>query len=652
MKWLTVLLSLLLIAAAAPAQSTDDQYVRIHTLIQEGDTLSQAEQYGPALARYVEAQTLLQRFQKGSPDWNTDIIKFRLDYLARQIADLTPRVPAAGKPAAGARTNAPAASPGEPRKLLTPAEFELQLSLLNDQVRQLQSDKATLEAKLKEAFSAKPAALDPRELAKAEEKIRLLQKENDLLKVTLAKERPEQPGADNAQALKEAQKALEEANQKLARQTEQANALALEKKAMQEKLASLQSKTAAPETTDAAKASLDKANSQLAEYQEMAVKLRSEREALQTRVQTLTRDAEALAAIRAENERLKSQAAKAQPATPSADANKQLAEASAQVASLQSDRDILRLEKTALERRVQQMSATNQFVIEPFGGPGESKRIRQLERERDSLQKQLDSAKKQLASRKSSGGSSRVLDLENQVSTLQARLETLEAKRLPYTPEELALFKSPQPVAAEVKATPRAVKELPPGTAVLIADAHRYFATRQYDKAEEAYQQVLRRDDKNVTTLANLASIQVELKRYDEAEKNVRKALELAPDDVFSLTVLGQMKFTQGKNDEALDALSRAAKLAPDNAGVQNLLGLTLSEKGLRGPAETALRRAIQIDPRFGDAHRNLAVIYLNQQPPLVELARWHYQKAIAAGSASNAKIEKMLEEKSKAAPR
>ena len=58
--------------------------------------------------------------------------------------------------------------------------------MLKEQVRQLQVDKTTLEAKLKEAFSARPAAADPRELAKAQDQAKTLQKENDLLKVTLA----------------------------------------------------------------------------------------------------------------------------------------------------------------------------------------------------------------------------------------------------------------------------------------------------------------------------------------------------------------------------------------------------------------------------------------------------------------------------------
>jgi Flp pilus assembly protein TadD len=118
----------------------------------------------------------------------------------------------------------------------------------------------------------------------------------------------------------------------------------------------------------------------------------------------------------------------------------------------------------------------------------------------------------------------------------------------------------------------------------------------------------------------------------------------LAPDDAYSLFVLGRLKFGQKKYDEAIDAFSRAAKLDPQDAQIQNFLGLALSEKGLRGPAETALRRAIQIDPGCANAHNNLAVAYITQQPPLVELARWHYQKALAAGHPRNPELERMLD--------
>ena len=72
-------LALLLCASVlgAQAQGLDDQYVQIFSLIQEADSLS-ASQPAKALAKYVDAQTALQRLQKGNPDWNPKVVSFRL----------------------------------------------------------------------------------------------------------------------------------------------------------------------------------------------------------------------------------------------------------------------------------------------------------------------------------------------------------------------------------------------------------------------------------------------------------------------------------------------------------------------------------------------------------------------------------------------
>ena len=45
-----------------------------------------------------------------------------------------------------------------------------------------------------------------------------------------------------------------------------------------------------------------------------------------------------------------------------------------------------------------------------------------------------------------------------------------------------------------------------------------------------------------------------------------------------------------------------------------------------------------------GSAHHSLAVIYITHQPPWAELARWHYQRALAAGHPHNPDLEKMFD--------
>jgi Flp pilus assembly protein TadD len=195
-------------------------------------------------------------------------------------------------------------------------------------------------------------------------------------------------------------------------------------------------------------------------------------------------------------------------------------------------------------------------------------------------------------------------------------------------------------------AVARAASAPPAGAGNLVLEAQRAFAAQRYAEAEEKYQALLRLDENNTFTLGNLALIQLEQGRLDAAEQTLQKALALAPGDARLLGTLGYLRFRQQRYDEALDALSRSASLDPNNAQVQNHLGVVLNHKGLRGPAETALRRALQLDPKFSAAHNNLAVIYAAQQPPALELARWHYQRALANGHPRNPELEKLLEHK------
>lgn len=371
--------------------------------------------------------------------------------------------------------------------------------------------------------------------------------------------------------------------------------------------------------------------------------------------QDLARAQQTITALQKENDLLKV-AVEGQKAKPAAAADPRALE-QAQQASAEADRQLaaqkelvakLTLEKEALQSRVQKLSV-NTGAAPPAAAatvpPENPSQLKQLQRERDRLQKELDAANKTLARRK--GKASTAQELESEVTTLRARLDVLEAKAVPYTTEELALLKKPETTLpdAAAKTSEKPMSELSPGLGILVGQARRYYQAGEFDKAETSYAEVVRQDPKNVAMLTDLASIQVEASHFGAADTNLTRALTLAPNSAYALSVLGRLRLRQGKLDEALDALSRAAKLEPANAEIQNFLGLTLSEKGLRGPAEAALRKAIELDPNYAVAHNNLAVVYVTGKPPAVELARWHYQRALAAGGARNPKLERLLEQ-------
>jgi tetratricopeptide (TPR) repeat protein len=646
-----VLFALCIGAAQLHADSADDQYVRIYNTIQEGDAFNNAGRYADALTKYSEAQLSLARFKRVYSDWNTRVISFRMNYLTAKIATVTPKVPA--RPiAAQTAGSAARAKPNANGTAKTAGLSQEQLNTLHGQVRQLQADKILLEAKLKESLSIQPTSSDPRELARAQERIKNLQKETDLLKATLHDAKA-QPVADS-RVMDDMKRPLADATRKLGEAADKSTTLAAEKTALQNKLNGMEQTAYNAAQMEATKKALDDATRQLAEEKETAAKTAAERDTLLAKEKTLAADSEAASALRMENQIIKKQLADLRAASASpgnvAQSTKMLAEAQAQIAALLSDKDVLRLEKVALEQRLKRVSASLLAQAQPKvvteRKPEDIQRIKLLERDREDLQKRLEAANKELSNRGTKAMSARIVEMENEMALLRARLDVFETRAIPYTHEELALFKRPEiTLSADPKPGTRSVKELPAGSVTLVADAQRAFSNRDYDRAEERYLQVLHQDEKNVLTLANLAEIQLERQRFDEAEKHIKQAVALAPDDSYSWFVLGQLKFRQGKYEDALDALSRAAKLDPNNPEIQNILGLTLSEKGMRGPAETALRKAIQIRPGFADAHANLAVVYVTQTPPLIELARWHYQKALDAGAPHNAFLETRLTE-------
>jgi hypothetical protein len=591
-------LLLCVLSQGAFGQGLDDEYVQVFRMIQEADGLSSTAP-SQALAKYLDAQSALDRLHKGSPEWNTRIVNYRLSYLANRISALS----ATASPPSVANTNASVTTKTAD---VSPQASQAQVSALQEQLRQVQSQNGSLEAKLKEALALRPAEVDPSQLAKAEERINGLQKENESLRARLQNQQQVTAAPVDTKSLEAAQKSLKESER------------------------------------------------QLAEQNALLSKVTLEKEALENRLKSASADASVNSGLASENQSLKQQVASLQAAASAAakaqDSTRQLADAQAQVSKLQADKDALRLEKVALENRVKQFSANGAAPASSpnpaVAGSEEAARIKQVEAQRDDLQKRLDAVLKEGSGRKAKNNSAKVQDLENQLAAARTRLEIFEARAAPYSPEELQLLQTPEPTLAvtDVKAGKKSINALPAGSAALVSEAQRSFAAKEYDKAEAAYLQVLKQDPKNVPTLGNLATIEVESGHFDRAETNIKQALAQDPEDPYSLYVLGILRFRQGKYDDALDALSHSAKLDPQNAEVQNYLGLALSEKGQRAPAEAALRKAVQLQPSYAAAHYNLAVVYATQQPPATELARWHYLKAIAAGHPHSADLERRFE--------
>ncbi|MDB6057533.1 MAG: nrfG, partial [Verrucomicrobiales bacterium] len=538
MKWSLTLILTLFVAVSAIAAGPDDQYVAIYDLIQQGDSFSKTQ---PAVAagKYQEAQTQLKALQNVAPNWNKEVVDYRLNYLADKLQEL-------GKYVSAQPADAPAktATPAKP----TPQSLEQQLAGLQQQVEQLGADKSKLEAKLKEALSAQPAAVDPQELAKANEKINALTKERDLLAAT-----------------------LEQQKQNVNKSTADAEVAAL-----REQLAAAKKDNAA-----------------------LQVQIAQLRNARATAPQVTPAESEQMSALSRERDDLKKQID---------GLTKELADAEAKrdedVLAAKGDVEKIRTELKDAQQKLQQWNETSHV-------PDTSKQA--------------------------------IHDLKQQVLKLSDRIAVYEAKPIARTPEEIALFKKSEQQPTPVAKVVHSVKDLPADGRAAMADGQRLYAAKDFAGAEAKFRDALKTDPNNIFVIAHIANTQMTAEKYDACEETLKQGLAVDADDAACLYILGKLRLRQDKVDEALDALAHSARVNPTNAMTENALGNALSRKGMRAPAETALRKAIQIEPDFADAHHNLALVYATDNPPSVELAKWHYKKATEAGYPKDAELEKLL---------
>ena len=651
MKFLcvTVLLCAGLLGTARAQQEADDKYIGIYGLIQQADNFATTGEPGEALAAFGDAQRQLQAFQKEFPDWNPNIVSFRLDHIAEQMAELKSHVDmvVSARKSVQTTTNVPVAAPS-PTIVPTSADIDD----LRMQLQVAQAANEIWQAKLREALAAQPAAVDPHELEKAQEKIRSLMKEIDLLNVSRGAGSPVTPATQFITNTV----TVYVTNTPTVVVTNLAEVFATNTSSV---IVTNYVRVLVADTNALEMAQLDRAaavrnfNDEHERAEALAAQLKKLLEngaaATNAVINPAVTSETALAGLRAENDRLKNELAvlrAAPPAAPVGDDGKlaaQLKQAEALVATLQSEAQVAALEKIALQNKLQQISmATNAAV----NTADYEARIHDLTQERDSLIEKLDQANRRNASGKNAAAAGQLSALNDEVAVLRSRLAVAEASPIPFTPEEQALFNAPVTPPTNPDGEKKSMAEMPAGTAELVASAQAHFARQEFDAAEADYQKILDRNQNNGIALANLATIELQQGKLDDAGKHIRAALAQSPNDAYNLCTLGYLKFRQEKYEDALNALSRAAQLDPNNPEIQNYLGVTLSHQGQRKAAEAALRRAIELNPDYAPAHNNLAVIYLSQTPPLPDLARWHYQKALAAGQPRNPDLEKMLADK------
>ena len=204
MRFLTLLASALVLLAGAPrlGAETADDFLKAYFLVQDGDAADKGSDSAKAIEKYAAALKILRDIKKASPDWNPNIIAYRVKYCSERIVKAGGRIEPEEGGAAPGVVPSPAATPeatppvntvpkdikpSSPEEVGTPprpsdrvAELERELDRARQEITKLQREKGDLESRLRKVEEDLRSAG-----ASGDERLQKLIRENDALKQRL-----------------------------------------------------------------------------------------------------------------------------------------------------------------------------------------------------------------------------------------------------------------------------------------------------------------------------------------------------------------------------------------------------------------------------------------------------------------------------------
>ncbi|MCX6974630.1 MAG: tetratricopeptide repeat protein [Verrucomicrobia bacterium] len=169
------------------------------------------------------------------------------------------------------------------------------------------------------------------------------------------------------------------------------------------------------------------------------------------------------------------------------------------------------------------------------------------------------------------------------------------------------------------------------------------YKDKRFFDAVIIFRQALKLAPNNLFVIAHLAIAKIEVGKISDARAGLEKVIIQKPNDILVLTNLAIVYLRLKDFDKANASLKQILELDPQNAIAHNYMGLALGKTGKPKEAEDSFLRSITIDPIYAKPHFNLAVMYMDQKPPALDLARANYDKAKALGAEPDPKLERRL---------
>lgn len=708
-KLMRALVVILVISLGTPAYGGPElEYVEIYKKINSATQRSRQGNTESALALFQSSLDEITAFRAANPKWNPGIIQFRIAFIKQKMEELrggpAPAEVNNSSSGNGVSTGVSASSPttADPDVKANLAGDRQILNHLRSRVEALELDKLKLENKLREALTASPDQINPKEIAEARKKVRDLTIENQLLQVQLAESVKK---AANIQP-------SSELDQKVQDLSDQVTILTLERKGLQLEIDRLSSR----QTVDGVEIIQTPENNRiLDDLKDMVSQLEGNLESTKmdllakTRSETeMKKNLEAITSVNDQltnkNLSLTSQIKDLEDRLGQLDKldhyqnhiealESDLASKDEEIEKLSKENQKLQASNESLQNKIKSLTTENFNLTQLLASKEEQ--ILNFDNElkksvayyKDELQKK-DEENQRLAdsvektAEEIARMDSTFVKVQKEVNTLRVAnnrlkdenellkkwLADLSSSTLNDSGNEL--IESPTPVKRltnyqpPVEPVPNSnakanvyslatgedldkqlsISEPPPGntspSATIAPSPQKAARIAEILKIERELLNQLKEKPNDLELRNRYAALLMDKGDFVKARAYVERTISMFPKESEALVLKALLERQQKNFKEAVAILAKAIELNPKNPNAHMLLGTLLSELGHRKAAEESLRRAVRLDPENPLAHFNLSVAYLYQNPPYKALAQFHYQEAVRLGHHRDAEIE------------
>ncbi len=203
----------------------------------------------------------------------------------------------------------------------------------------------------------------------------------------------------------------------------------------------------------------------------------------------------------------------------------------------------------------------------------------------------------------------------------------------------IVLWAQDAPAPAEGPPLTRPVEQV----TLLARQATEAMRVNDWKQAAAAWTELLVAQPESAAALANLGSVEIKLNQPQEARKHLEKAVALRPNLSAAWMTLGLLHMEQKNAMLGISCLTRGLHEDPSDVRLHNALAIALKQLGWRGAAEQELQKAIDLNSEYAEAHFNLALLYLEQQPPALESAKRHYFFARDLGTPADELVDQQF---------